>query len=269
MKNRITQVLELAAKNRRKIFCAYVTLGFPELAFTKRLIKQMDRAGVDLVELGFPFSDPLADGPVIQRASEHALRKKVSMADAMRLARDLRKEGCRIPLIFFSYYNPILHYGFKRFAADIRRNGFDGVICPDLPPDEDAFFAREIKKSGLHNIYLTAPTTEPGRLKMITDKSSGFVYYVSLKGVTGIRKALSSDLKAQIQRIRKVTAKPVLIGFGISSAEHAKKACAVSDGVIVGSAIVSCIEQSRGRLPAVARFIRQMVAAVKSSGRRP
>ncbi len=262
-KNRITQVLSQAAKNRQKLFCAYVTLGYPSLGFTKRIIMEMECAGVDMVELGFPFSDPLADGPVIQRASEYALRKKVSMRDALRLALDLRKKGCGIPLIFFSYYNPILHHGVKRFAAEIRRSGFDGVICPDLPPDEDIFFAREIKKNGLHNIYLAAPTTDMKRLRLITGKSSGFIYYVSLKGVTGIRKALSADLKAQIARIKKVSRKPVLIGFGISSPDHAKKACAVSDGVIVGSAIVNRIEQNKGRIPPVVRFIRRMAQAVR------
>jgi len=267
--NRITRTLGRAARNRRKLFCAFLTLGYPNLAFTKRLIKEMETAGVDLVELGFPFSDPLADGPVIQKASEHALRKKVSLNDAFRLARELRKEGCGIPLIFFSYYNPILHHGPKRFASDLRKNGFDGIICPDLPPDEDMFFAAAVKKQGLHNIYLTAPTTEPGRLKMIASKSSGFVYYVSLKGVTGMRKALSSDLKAQIARIKKVTSKPVLIGFGISTPAHAAKACAVSDGVIVGSAIVNKIEQAHGKLPEVTRFIRLMADTVKKAGPRP
>ena len=267
--NRITQTLSQASRARRKLFCAFLTLGYPNLAFTKRLIKEMGAAGVDLVELGFPFSDPLADGPVIQKASEHALRKKVSLKDAFRLARELRKEGCGIPLIFFSYYNPILHYGAARFAAELRKNGFDGIICPDLPPDEDVFFAAAVKKQGLHNIYLTTPTTEPGRLKMITSKSSGFVYYVSLKGVTGMRKSLSSDLGRQIARVKKVTSKPVLIGFGISIPAHAKKACAVSDGVIVGSAIVNKIEQSGGRLPGVLRFIRQMADTVKKAGSRP
>lgn len=267
-KNRITQVLSQASGSGRKLFCAFLTLGYPNLSFTKRLIQEMETAGVDLVELGFPFSDPLADGPVIQKASEHALKKKVSLNDAFRLARELRKDGCGIPLIFFSYYNPILHYGPKRFAADLRKNGFDGIICPDLPPDEDVFFAAAVKNQGLNNIYLTAPTTEAGRLKMIASKSSGFIYYVSLKGVTGMRKALSSDLKSQIARIKKVTSKPVLIGFGVSTPAHAAKACAVSDGVIVGSAIVNKIEQSQGSLPQVARFIRLMADTVKKAGPR-
>lgn len=260
--NRMTRVLSRAAGNKRKLFCAFLTLGYPNLAFTKKLIKEMERAGVDMVELGFPFSDPLADGPVIQRASEQALRNKVSLRDALRLARSLRKEGCDIPLIFFSYYNPIFHQGTVRFAAELRQSGFDGIICPDLPPDEDTHFAREIKKNGLHNIYLVAPTTQRDRLRMIAARSSGFVYYVSLKGVTGMRKSLPADLKAQIARIKKVTAKPVLIGFGVSNPEQAKKACVVSDGVIMGSAIVNCIEKNN-RIPPVARFIRRMVEAVK------
>ena len=265
----IDRVFKKSAQEKRAVLIPYITAGDPSLSQTERLVFTLEENGADIVELGVPFSDPLADGPVIQKASEHALRKNVSLNDAFRLACELRKEGCGIPLIFFSYYNPILHYGPKRFASDLRKNGFDGIICPDLPPDEDVFFAAAVKKQGLHNIYLTAPTTEPGRLKMIAAKSSGFVYYVSLKGVTGMRKALSSDLKAQIARIKKVTSKPVLIGFGISTSAHAAKACAVSDGVIVGSAIVNKIEQAHGKLPEVTRFIRLMADTVKKAGPRP
>lgn len=263
MKNRIKYVLARAKKNRQKVFCAYVTLGYPSLAFTRKLIQRMEALGVDLIELGFPFSDPLADGPVIQRASEHALRKKVVLADALALVQRLRKNGSEIPLIFFSYYNPIHHYGPRRFAQAIARSGFDGVICPDLPPEEDATLPRQLAIHGLAMIYLASPTTAQARLQLVGRRSSGFIYYVSLKGVTGIRKKLSSDLKAQVSRIKRVHSKPVLIGFGVSGPDHVREACRISDGVVVGSAIVDSIGKSRGNIDQVSRFVRHLVLAAR------
>lgn len=264
-KNRIHTVLMRAKGKRRKLFCAYLTLGYPNLDFTKRLILKMESLGIDLMELGFPFSDPLADGPVIQRASEHALRMKVIFEDAIELARNLRQAGSNLPLIFFSYYNPIFHHGLKRFVRDIKAAGFDGLICPDLPPDEDTFFSRELKRNGLSMIYLAAPTTGDRRLRLIGQRSSEFIYYVSLKGVTGIRQVLSRDLKQQLLRIRKVTSKPVLVGFGVSNPSQVQKICRFSDGVIVGSAIINCIQKTGADFRKVCRFVEKLLKATKGS----
>ncbi len=266
MKNRIREAIRKAAKEKRKLFCAYLTLGYPNIFFTAKLIRQMENLGVDFIELGFPFSDPLADGPVIQKASEYALARKVVLRDAIKLAKNLRREGFHIPLIFFSYYNPIFHQGAKGFLSELRESGFDGVICPDLPPDEDSFFHKEANKKGLAMIYLASPTTSSKRLRLIAERSRGFIYYVSLKGVTGIRRNLSRDLKEQVLRIKKVSPKPVLIGFGVSNPDQVRQASKISDGVIVGSAIVNLIEKSDSNFEKVTSFVKRLVdAAHKTS----
>jgi len=255
-----------AKKNGEKLFCGYLTLGYPNLAFTRKMILRMEKIGVDILELGIPFSDPLADGPVIQAASEAALKKGVSPADAFNLCRDLRREGLKMPVVFFSYYNPILNYGMLRFVREMKRSGFDGLIIPDLPPDEDVAFRRLVSREGLAMIFLAAPTTKDERLKLISKLSKGFLYYVSLKGVTGIRRQLSGDLGAQIRRIRKMSDRPVLIGFGISNPGQAAQASRVSDGVIVGSAIVDVIRESRGNVGLVSRLVERLVKATKLAG---
>ncbi len=263
MKNRIERIFSQARQKKSKFFCAYLTLGYPSVDFTQRLILELESLGVDLIELGFPFSDPLADGPVIQQASEYALRKRVVFEDALRLARSLRNKGSEIPLIFFSYYNPIFHRGFKRFTVEIKKAGFDGLICPDLPPDEDSFFSNELKRQGISVIYLVAPTTDEKRLRLITQRSAGFIYYVSLKGVTGMRQSLSSDLRKKLARIRRMTVKPILVGFGVSNRSQVKEVCRFADGVIVGSAIVHHIAQSKGKFRKVSHFVRSLLKAAK------
>jgi tryptophan synthase alpha chain len=263
VKNRIEAVLAAAEREGRKLFSAYLTLGYPNLKFTEKLIRQFERIGVDFIELGFPFSDPLADGPVIQAASEKVLRKGISMKDGLRLAERLRRSGVKIPLLFFSYYNPIFHFGLDRFAAKIARSGFDGLICPDLPPDEDAFFSRAVKKNGLSMVFLASPTTDEQRLRLIARRSTGFIYYVSLKGVTGIRKSLSRDLGPQVRRIGRLTAKPVLIGFGVSSPAQVREAARHSNGVIVGSAIIDAIRRSGARPAPVVAFVKSLVQAAR------
>lgn len=263
MKNRLEQAITRAHSEGRKLFCAYVTAGYPNLGFTRRLIRSMESIGVDFVEVGFPFSDPLADGPIIQRASEHALKRKVTLRDCLTMAASLRRSGCRIPLIFFSYYNPIFHHGLARTVASLATSGFDGVICPDLPPDEDSFFPREASRKGLKMIFLAAPTSSDHRLRVIAHRSAGFIYYVSLKGVTGMRRNLSHSLRSEIQRIKKLTSKPILVGFGVSSTAQVREVCRVADGVIVGSALIAAIQRSGGEMGQVLRFIRSLVNAAR------
>ena len=263
MQNRILKQIKRAQKQGGKLFCAFVTLGYPSLPFTEKLIEKIARAGADMIELGFPFSDPLADGPTIQFSSEAALRRGVQFKDAFALVKRLRRKGCEIPIIFFGYLNPIYHYGIERFSAKVKEAGFDGLIVPDLLPEEEKPLSRACRLQGLYQIYLVAPTTETKRVRLIARKSQGFVYYVSLRGVTGARKALADDIRKNLSRIRPLIKKPILIGFGISSPEHAKALGALSDGIIVGSAIVEKIRKSGGRAEPVAGFVKQMARALK------
>lgn len=250
---------------KRKFFCAFLTLGYPDIKTTKRLIKSFEKSGVDIIELGFPFSDPLADGPTIQFSSEAALKNKIQMRDAFDLVSELRREGVNLPVLFFSYFNPIFHHGPELFAKQAARAGFDGVVIPDLPPNEESGFTRALDQYGLSPVYLIAPTSHEKRVDLIVRKSQGFIYYVSLKGVTGARRSLASDIEGHLRQIKKKTKKPVLVGFGVSSPEQAASLARISDGVIVGSAIIDKIRNAKGNPEAAERYIREMVAAVKGS----
>jgi len=257
----LTARIREAQKLKRKLCCIFLTLGYPSLPVTERLILSAEKAGVDILELGFPFSDPLADGPTIQFSSEQALKKGVTVRDGFRLVKKLRAKGCRIPMVFFGYLNPIHSYGEKEFARDARSAGFDGLIVPDLPPEEESAFHAECKKQGLHVIQLVAPTTPDARARMLVQKSRGFVYYVSLRGVTGARKAMSSDLGPHLKKLKRLTHKPVLAGFGISTPEQAAAISKISDGVIVGSAVINQLKKS---VPAAEQFIAKLARAVHS-----
>lgn len=260
--NFLDQKIAVAKKTKRKLFCVFLTLGYPSLAATERLILSSEKAGVDIIELGFPFSDPLADGPTIQYSSEQALKKPIAIKDAFALVRRLRQKGSKIPVVFFGYFNPVLSYGTKDFARDARAAGMDGLILPDLPPEEEGAFHRSCRKQKLHFVQLVAPTTKDARAKMLVGKSQGFVYYVSLRGVTGTRKVVPSDLKAHLTKLKKMTSKPVLAGFGVSTPEQASAISKMSDGVIVGSAV---IEHLKRGVPVAERFIETMSRAVHSA----
>ncbi len=259
MKNLLTLKTKEVRKERKKIFCVFLTFGYPSIAATERLIFSAEKAGVDILELGFPFSDPLADGPTIQYSSEQALKQHVSIAQAFQLVKKLRSKGCRIPIVFFGYLNPICAYGEKDFVYDAREAGLDGLIVPDLPPEEEAAFHKECCKRKLHFVNLVAPTTADKRARMLVNKSQGFVYYVSLRGVTGARKALPADLKPHLQKLKRMTKKPVLAGFGVSTPEQAAAISKISDGVIVGSAVINHLKKG---IPAAERFIEKMSRAV-------
>lgn len=260
-KNLLAQKIAEAKRKRQKLFCAFLTLGYPSLAATERLILSCEKAGVDILELGFPFSDPLADGPTIQFSSEQALKHNVSIQDALRLVKKIRAGGCRLPIVFFGYLNPIYSYGEKAFVENARAAGIDGVIIPDLPPEEEKGFQKVCRKKGLSQIFLVAPTTSDKRAKMIVQKSQGFIYYVSLRGVTGARKALSADLKVNLKKLKRMSAKPVLVGFGVSDPEQAREVSRMSDGVIVGSAVIEHLKRGIG---CAERFIENLAQAVHS-----
>ncbi len=265
--NLLAQKMRRMEKTGEKVFCAYITLGYPNVQTTKHLIQAFEREGVDIVELGFPFSDPLADGPTIQYASEQALKKGVSIAEAFRLVKNLRSEGSRVPIIFFSYLNPIFHYGLTAFSKDAKKAGFDGVIIPDMPPEEEKAFLKTCEKEKLSVVLLVAPTTVKEREAELARKSKGFIYYVSVRGVTGARQMLPGEIRAAVSSLKKKVKKPVLIGFGVSTPEQGKAFSAMSNGVIVGSAIIDHLRRAKGKTEPVIRYIRSMVKSVKEKSR--
>lgn len=265
MRNRLVDTTNAAGKKGRKLFCAFLTLGFPDIRTTKKLILEFEKAGVDIIELGFPFSDPMADGPTIQYSSECALKKGVGIEDAFRIVKELRREGSKVPIIFFTYLNPIYHYGLKAFAARAKSSGFDGVIVPDLPPEGEPEFEKECRKKDLSHVLLVAPTTEKKRAAFLARESQGFIYYISLRGVTGARQALPGDIRRNLKSLKASTRKPVLIGFGVSSPEQGKMLSRLSEGVIVGSAIVEELRRAHGKPGPAVRFVKKMIRSVKGN----
>ncbi|MCU0641087.1 MAG: tryptophan synthase subunit alpha [Candidatus Margulisbacteria bacterium] len=238
-----------AAFAKRKALIAYITAGDPSLPVTEKLVYDLEKAGADIVELGIPFSDPLADGPVIQASHQRALKKNVSLADVFKLVGRLRKKT-DIPLCFMLAYNLIVQYGEEKFYADCAQLGVDGIIVPDLPPEESSLVPRP---SSLDQIFLVAPTSTEERIRLAAKSSSGFVYLVSVAGITGARKGLSGDLGDLVNRVKKYTNLPVAIGFGISTPAQAREAAKLADGVIVGSAIVELI--AKKKIKAVVSFV--------------
>jgi tryptophan synthase alpha chain len=239
----------------------YITCGDPDLAASKRIILSAISAGADVIELGVPFSDPVADGPVIQRASERALVNQTTLGDVLKLAAEVRKTESQAGLIIFSYYNPVLRYGLERFCDDARAAGVDGALITDLTVEEAGDYAAAMRKRDLATVFLAAPTSTDARLKAIAAASRGFVYAVSRTGVTGTQQKLAEDASVLVRRIKKFTKLPVAVGFGISNSEQFQAAGRFADGVVVGSAIVQTIEQnvSGGRAAqAVGEFIRRL-----------
>lgn len=224
----------------------------------------MERQGADIIELGVPFSDPLADGTTIQRASQRALQRGVDLAGVLKTADEVRK-GSSIPLVLMSYYNPILHYGLDRFVDDATEAGVDGLIVPDLPPDEAGDFLKIAQPRDFDLIFLVAPTSTAKRIRLVSQHTSGFIYCVSLTGVTGARKEIGGGLSDFLKAIRSQTDKPLAVGFGISTPEQARRVARLSDGVIVGSAIVNIIEGSEDSDAAVRRvavFVGELRSAI-------
>ncbi len=263
MKNQLDfKIKDAKKKKQKKLFCIFLTFGYPSIGTTERLILSAERSGVDIIELGFPFSDPLADGPTIQYSSERALKKNVSIAEAFRLVAKLRSKNCKIPIVFFGYLNPVFAYGEKEFVRDACRAGVDGLIVPDLPLEEEKAFHKECRQRKLRFINLVAPTTAEDRSKRLVQNSQGFVYYVSLRGVTGTRKVLPGDLRSHLAKLKRMTPKPILVGFGVSTPEQAKAISKMSDGVIVGSAVIEHLK--RGASTAE-RFIEKMSQAVHTA----
>jgi len=243
---RIEETFSKLKSRNEKALITYIMAGDPDLDATESLIYAIERAGADIIELGVPFSDPIADGPTIQRASDRALKSRTTLKKVMSLVKKIRKKAA-VPIIVMTYYNIILQYGLKRFADDAVMSGIDGAIIPDLPPEEADEFISYAREAGLDTVFLLAPTSTEERIKKVTSASSGFVYYVSMTGITGARLANLQEIKGRIPQIQKYTDLPVAVGFGISGPDEARKISRWADGVIVGSALVRLIEDNRGK----------------------
>ncbi len=231
-------------------FVPFIMAGDPDIEHTERLIVELSRAGATVIELGVPFSDPVADGAVIQRAAERALSGGVTLAAALGLIKRVRLHT-HVPLVIFSYFNPLLQFGLERFAIEARRAGVDGVLVTDLAPEEAGEFAQTLAVHDLDMIFLVAPTSTDARLRMIAERASGFLYAVSRTGVTGARETLSREAEQLVRRVRAVCDLPIVVGFGISTREQVMEVCRFADAAVVGSAIVEEIERltSDGKAP--------------------
>jgi tryptophan synthase alpha chain len=264
---RISRRFEQLAAQRVCGFIAYVTAGDPSLDSTLDVAQALEAAGVDVIELGIPFSDPLADGPTIQAASNRALAAGMTVSGSLELVRRFR-ENSELPLVLFTYLNPIYSYGFKRFLRDAVAAGADGLLILDLPPEEAEQNSDLLSTGGLDPIRLVAPTTPPARMAQIVPTGRGFIYYVSREGVTGEQSRLSEGLSAQIGELRKHTSLPIAVGFGISTAQQAATVARQADAVVVGSAIVRQIAEigkSSGLAQHIHDFVRPLVQATKSA----
>jgi tryptophan synthase alpha chain len=258
----VNRIDSLFKPRTRKALIAYLTVGYPSVETTLAVAPALVANGCDMIELGIPFSDPLADGATIQRASHIALQNGVTPQRCLEVAAELRKR-VDIPLIFMGYYNPIFHYGLEPFCDAASQAGIDGLIVPDLPPEEGAELEEATTEHNIDLIYLLAPTTaDRKRLRLVADRSRGFIYVVSLKGVTGARDSLPIDLEGFIARIRGVTTKPLCVGFGISTPEQARHVASLADGVIIGSRILEIVEQSDDPAAAAGEFIRKIKQAI-------
>lgn len=240
---RISELFDICRQKHRKAFIAYLTAGDPHLDQTVSLILALERGGADLIELGIPFSDPIADGPVIQRASERALRTGTKLPRILDIVAELRRHS-QIPLLLFSYLNPLLRYGFDRLAEDAAAVGVDGVLLTDLCVEEAEERVSKLRERNLDTVFLAAPTSTERRLRLVADYSSGFIYLVSRTGVTGEQASLSQSAAPLTRRMRELTDLPLAVGFGIGTPEQVAEVAEIADGVVVGSAIVRQIEKS-------------------------
>lgn len=264
--SRIDKVFHKLATRKQTALIPFLVGGDPDLDLSAALIKKMAELGADLIEIGIPYSDPIADGPTIQRATQRALAQGINLDKIFKLI-DMLGE-ISPPLIIMSYFNPIFSYGLSRFAHDCAHWGVSGVIIPDLPPEEAKTWVREARSAEVDTIFLTSPTSSPERIKKIVRLSRGFIYHVSLTGVTGAREQLAENLKSAMEKIKKESSKPVAVGFGISSPEQAREISTMAEGIIIGSALISIIEEEKNKeklLERVENFLRPFVSILHSS----
>jgi tryptophan synthase alpha chain len=255
--NRLVGCFRRLRRGRRKALIAYLTAGYPSFARTEREALALEKAGVDVLELGVPFSDPIADGPTIQYASQKALEKGATLEKVLRLVARLRRKSA-MPVVLMSYLNPVHRLGYRRFARDARRAGVDGLIVPDQIPEEAAELRRALNAEGVSLIHLVAPTTPPARQSRIGARTQGFLYAVSVTGVTGARRSLSDDVAGFLRGLRRRSRAPVAVGFGISRPEHARRFAPLSDGIIVGSAFIELLRRGKSPAPLAASLRRAL-----------
>ena len=268
MTNRISEKLSVLAQRSEKALITFITAGDPDLNTTKRLALALEGAGADIVELGVPYSDPLADGPVIQQASQRALKGGTTLGRIFEAVTDLRKET-QIPIILMTYYNPLLRFGLEEAASQARAAGVDGFIVPDLPMEESEFFNSALSEKGICLIPLVAPTSGTERIKDIAAGGQGFIYCVSLTGVTGVRQGIPGNLKEFMGLVRECTDKPLAVGFGVSTPEQVAEISLYCDAVIVGSALVKTISEkgnSADLIDAVIKMARELKEPLRQTG---
>lgn len=264
---RISGLFERCKAENRKAFIAYITAGDPWPEMTSSLVVALERGGADLIELGVPFSDPIADGPVIQRASDRALRAGMTTRKVLEIVREVRRKS-QIPILLFSYLNPLLRYGFDALAKDSAQAGVDGILMTDLCVEEAEDPVHRVRAQGLDTVFLAAPTSTDQRLRRVADQSSGFVYLVSRTGITGEQASLSSSALPLTTKMRELTRLPLAVGFGISTPEQVAEVGAIADGVVVGSAIVRFIEEHSTDLDLpqkLEQFARKLSAPLRSA----
>lgn len=241
-RNRLTERFAALAAEDRAAFVAYIMAGDPDIAVSSEILTKLPAAGADIIELGMPFSDPMAEGPTIQRAAQRSLAAKTKMADVLAMVAAFRQQDDATPIVLMGYLNPVLFHGFEAFAAKAAAAGVDGLIIVDCPPEEADPLADALDAVGVSLIRLAAPTTDDVRLPAVVRRTSGFVYYVSVAGVTGVKEAVSANVAQPVQRLRAASGLPVAVGFGIRTPEKAAEVARLADGVVVGSALVDEVE---------------------------
>ncbi len=261
--SRITERFKERLAEGRKVLIPYITAGDPTPQTTVPLMHSMVKAGADIIELGVPFSDPMAEGPVIQKAMERALEYGTSLTNVLEMVTEFRKTDNSTPVVLMGYLNPIEVMGYSKFADKAATAGVDGILTVDIPPEEAEPFIKATKNKGLDNIFLVAPTTNAERMKLITEASSGFVYYVSLKGVTGAGHLNTEEVSAKVEQIRSMSELPVGVGFGIKDAESAQRIASVADAVVVGSAIVRRIEENAGNSDKIKTSVCELIQEMR------
>jgi len=260
----VSSIDDIFKKPKAKALIAYVTVGYPSLEETERVVPLLVESGCDIVELGIPFSDPLADGATIQQASFYALQNGITIKHCIELVKRLRHE-ITIPLIFMTYFNPVFKYGIENFCHDSASVGINGVIVPDLPPDESSDLETISRACGIDLIYLLAPTSTQERIEMVTRRSRGFIYLVSITGTTGAREHLTIDLDELIAMVKRKTSKPICVGFGISTPQQAWQVARLADGIIVGSQIIQLMLTGNDFI-SVRSFVKNLRQALDRAG---
>jgi tryptophan synthase alpha chain len=250
----LSRIASVFAQAKHTVLIPYLTVGYPSVETTLKAVPLFTENGCGIIELGIPFSDPLADGATIQQASYQALSKGVTPSVCFEVARELSRR-VKIPLVFMTYYNPVLKFGLEQFCLKCAEAGIDGLIIPDLPPDEGTELEESTKRHSLDLIYLLSPASTEERIRLVTSRSSGFIYLVSLTGVTGARDRLPEELEGFVAKVRRRTEKPLCVGFGVSTPEQARRVAKVADGVIVGSRIMQLLDEDKS-LESACSFIK-------------